>query len=197
MNLPGLFLQRGRAHRANGDAIAAAADLESGMVEQERHRQSLPSGDVRWGAFFAAEELFEEAIDLAVDRNDVPRAFAVAERGRARVLLESYGHSPFADLSAAGRNGRRRICCLAEAAHHFVASASGVMVVTTNCDRDTLAAEFDAFSSALTSDDAARRANGAALYRRLIEPVAALLTNILTWRFVRTPVTAMVAVSTP
>src|SRR5438270_11412137 len=62
--LPGLYLERGRARRRAGNQAGAAADFDSGIAMLETGRASLPSGEARWGAFHAAEELFEQAIDL-------------------------------------------------------------------------------------------------------------------------------------
>ncbi|HET7436184.1 MAG TPA: hypothetical protein VFN10_15850, partial [Thermoanaerobaculia bacterium] len=96
VNLPGLFLQRGRARRNGGDLAGAAADFESGMSEVETHRESLQQGEARWGVYYSAEELFEDAIDLELHRNDATAAFAIAERARARAILDVYGRSPAA-----------------------------------------------------------------------------------------------------
>jgi CHAT domain-containing protein/tetratricopeptide (TPR) repeat protein len=193
MNLPGLYLQRARLHRHNGEAVQADADLQSGMLELERHRDSLPRGDARWGAFFAADELFEEAVDLAIERNDVRRAFAVVERGRARVVLESYGRSLSADALPPEGTIVVEYAALPTRLVVFVASASGITAVTTNCDRDALAAEVDGFASALQSDGAAAaRQTGSELYRRLIDPVAAQVINAEAVVFVPDSITATV-----
>ncbi|HEY0158450.1 MAG TPA: CHAT domain-containing protein [Thermoanaerobaculia bacterium] len=185
MNLPGLFLQRGRERRAMRDANGAAADLESGIVELERHRESLPQGSERWGAFFSAEELFEEAIDLAMSREDAAAAFALAERARARTLLETYGVTSSGAVRPGGGAVVVEYVTLPTRLVVFVADENGVTATSVAADRNELAREANLFANALSSDDArgAKRA-AAALYRRLVEPVAARLTNARTVVFV-------------
>jgi CHAT domain-containing protein len=185
MNLPGLFLQRARGRRAMRDHAGAAADLESGITELERHRESLPQGSERWGAFFSAEELFEEGIDLAMSRGDAPRAFALAERARARTLLDTYGVAPSTSVRPVDGAVIVEYVALPSQLVVFVADARGVTAVSVKTDRNELARQADAFSNALADDDdGAARRTAAALYGRLIEPVSAQLTGAKTVVFV-------------
>ena len=89
--LPELYLARGRAYRTGGQEALAASDFETGIVQVEKRRESLPHGELRWGTFDTAAELFEEAAASAIRRGDVSAAFAYAERSRARELLETLG----------------------------------------------------------------------------------------------------------
>src|SRR4029079_2088839 len=87
--LPDLLLQRGRALIRAGDREHAATDFEDGIRELEAQRSSVDPGEERWGVFGAADELFDEAMLLALERRDVASAFAYAERARARELLDA------------------------------------------------------------------------------------------------------------
>lgn len=93
MYLPELRLERGRAYQRAGDVALAAADFEAGVAELEAHRESLPDRDDRWGVFHASEQLFDEALALALARGHVQSAFEYAERARARALLDVLGSS--------------------------------------------------------------------------------------------------------
>src|SRR5205807_8707881 len=75
MLLPDMFLHRGRALVALGNPVAAATDFESGIAVLEKQWASLAPGEMRWGVFATAQELFEEAIALSLARSDVRTAF--------------------------------------------------------------------------------------------------------------------------
>jgi CHAT domain-containing protein/tetratricopeptide (TPR) repeat protein len=197
MQLPGLFLQRARALRKSGDSAGAVADLERGITELETHRGSLPQGEARWGAFHADEELFDEAIDLAMDDNDVARAFAFAERARARALLDSYGRPPSFDY--------RRLpagtvvveyAALPSQLVIFTSDASGIQAVSESYDRKNLDGETDALSRALESNDTVAAKQAAiALHPHLIAPIAPRLLGAKTVVFVPDALTATVPFS--
>jgi CHAT domain-containing protein len=85
--LPDFYLRRGRMDLATEDNVAAARDFEAGIAELEMHRESLPVGQERWGVFDSAEELFDEAIALAL-QSGPERAFQYAERERARSISD-------------------------------------------------------------------------------------------------------------
>lgn len=194
VNLPGLFLQRGRARRRLGDARGAAADFERGMSEVELHRQSLPQGEARWGVFYSVEELFEEAIDLALQQNDATQAFAVAERARARSLLDVYDRAPRLD-SRQLPSGTVVVeyAALPSRLAIFVADAQGISATTADCNRDVLTAEVDALSTALeTNQTIASKRASAALFRRLVQPIAPRLLGATTVVFVPDSATATV-----
>jgi CHAT domain-containing protein len=179
MNLPGLYLLRGRAFRSLGDPVAAASDFERGIAEIETHRQSLPEGEARWGAFYSAEELFEDAVDLAIERNDVAGAFAIAERARARALLEAYGSgSVFEPRRLASGTVLVEYMVLPARLVAFVVDSSRIDVVSTASNRDTLTADVDTLVRAFRSRNATAARNAAvALHERLIEPIAARLVS--------------------
>lgn len=197
LKLPGLYLLRARAHRKMGNAADAMADIKRGIAELELGRKSLPPGEARWGAFHAAEELFDEGIDLAISLGDTEAAFRFAESARARGLLDSYERSPVLDY--------RRLpagtvvveyASLPSRLVIFTADRSGVRATTVECRRDQLTGEADGFGKAIRQKGSVvRDTRSSALYRRLIEPVAEQLLSAATVVFVPDKATSMVAFS--
>lgn len=178
MNLPNLYLERARAFRRGEDFDAAASDLARGIAELERSRESLPQGEGRWGAFYAAGELFEEAVDLALQQDRIDYAFSVAETGRARSLLESYGRASTTDrLPPEPGTLIVEYAALPSGLAIFTVDAGGVRAQRIPVDRAVLRNEVDAFLRALQNDDAAAKQAGATLFRRLIEPIESHLAG--------------------
>jgi CHAT domain-containing protein len=182
MNLPGLYLQRARARRRS-DPAGAAADLDRGIAELETSRQSLPQGEARWGAFHAADELFAEAIELRLDEGNVEGAFVIAERARARSLLDGYGRPPALDYrSLPGATVVVEYAALSDRLVIFTADRNGVQAATSS--GGSLAAEVETLLKALQTDDASLKRAAAAVHRRLIEPVAGRIVGAATIVFV-------------
>jgi tetratricopeptide (TPR) repeat protein len=76
------YLVRARASLRLGDRAAAARDLGAGIDAVEQHPASAGGTVIGTGVLDAGSALFEEAIALDLDRNDVRSAFAHAERSR-------------------------------------------------------------------------------------------------------------------
>jgi CHAT domain-containing protein len=194
--LPSLFLERARARRKSGDSAGAMADIRRGIAGLEDNRKSLQPGEARWGAFHAAEDLFDEGIDLAISRNDSEAAFRFSESARARALLDSDQSSPILDY--------RRLppgtvvveyASLPSRLVIFTADRSGVRATTEECGHEKLMAEADALVEAIRQTPAVRDKQASALYRRLIEPVAVQLHSATTVVFVSDKATSMVPFS--
>jgi len=184
--LPALLLLRARARRVENDSSGALDDLERGIEQLERHRESLPEGAARWGAFHGAEELFEEAVDLAMSAGDHEAAFRYSEEARARALLDSYGATPDADLRAIPRGTVVvEYATLPASLAIFVADANGVVATKMSLSRAALAAEARTFAAALQDNRASHATRrGASLYGHLIAPIASRLTGAETVVFV-------------
>ena len=195
LNVPLLLLQRARARRAAGNRAAAMSDLEDGIEELERHRGSLPPGEARWGAFHAAEELFEEAVDLATAQGDSAAAFRFSERARARALVESYGaHGPIDHTRIPADTVVVEYVALPERLVVFTADASGIDATTVNVGRELLRSDIETTVRVFRNADRVEEA-AATLYRHLIERVESRLTNAKTVVFVPDVVTAGVPFS--
>lgn len=173
MFLPELLLHRGRALAAGNDTAAAAADFEEGIRELEHQRTSLDTGDARWGVFSTADELFDEAMLLALGRRDVAAAFAYSERARARELLESIeSRSPA--LAAAARENvvLLEYASLPARLIIFVVEGGRVRAVQQAVSRSVLDDLVHRLGRSIeTRDDAQFRAVAALLYERLLAPV--------------------------
>jgi tetratricopeptide (TPR) repeat protein len=89
--LPSFLLQLGRAHLAAGDGDAAWRAFAQAMDELEAQRGAIRDLELRSRMLDTAEELFDEALAFQVGRGDAAAAFAVAERARARGLLDATG----------------------------------------------------------------------------------------------------------
>ncbi len=88
-DVPGLYLARGRAHRAGGQPLAAAADFTAGITALEALRARTTHRRDRVSLFDTGWELFAEMV--ALHSHDPAAAFVFAERGRARGLLDAMG----------------------------------------------------------------------------------------------------------
>jgi tetratricopeptide (TPR) repeat protein len=172
--IPTLFLDRAKAYRAEGDRAAAAADVESAIRALESHRESLPRGEQRWGVFWASEDLFDEAIELAVERGDVDGAFRYSERARARSLLDIFQTPPTIDLATIPAS--TTVIEYAATPSHvviFVANRNGVRVISQPTDRTSLKAAVEnsrrTFAEGAVSE---MRAATRPIYDALIAPIA-------------------------
>lgn len=192
-DVPRLLLQRARARRAGGDRAGAAADLDRGIAALEAERASLPGGSARWGAFHSAAELFDDAIDLALEAGDVGKAFAVAEKGRARALLERYGNpSGFDPRQLPEGTVLVEYAATASRLVIFTVDHTGVRATAVPYDREQLARSIQDFVRALQSDSGGSREAGAALWRQLVGPVATRIAGARTVTFVPDALTASV-----
>jgi CHAT domain-containing protein len=173
MLLPDMLLRRGRAFRDLRQYDLAAADMEAGITEVEIHRQSLPGGESRWGIFHAAEDLFEEAIGLALARNDVGKAFAYAERARARELLEALGAGAPLVGPSAFPSGVTVVeyVAMPDRLVVFVVARGEIRLAVQQIGRAALERETENFSRAAAGESAEMRPLSRALYGRLIKPI--------------------------
>ena len=83
--LPEPYLLRARASMRLGDTAAAMRDLDDGIAIVERHSVDVAGTVVGTGVLDAGTALFEEAVNLQVDRGDAPAVFAYAERARTQL----------------------------------------------------------------------------------------------------------------
>lgn len=87
---PRLFLERARLNRLLGNTPAARNDLNSGLEIFERARGNVTDADLRVTTITAVSDLFDEAISLAITNNTPSEVLALAERERARSILETF-----------------------------------------------------------------------------------------------------------
>ncbi|HET8772965.1 MAG TPA: CHAT domain-containing protein, partial [Thermoanaerobaculia bacterium] len=165
MLLPEAFLLRGQAHAAHGDLRSAERDFDDGIATLEAGRETLPAGPGRLGFFHASDEIFEEAISLALHRGDAKAAFQYAERARARQLLDTLGVSwpsiEPGDIPA--DTAIVEYVSLAERLLIFVCDREGVRVREVPVRRTALEEQL--------------RSPAANLHRTLIDPIAPSLAT--------------------
>lgn len=193
--VPELLLERARAFRVQRQEARAIADVDAAIAELETHRGSVAQGEDRWGFFHGSEQLFTEAIDLALEVGDVRRAFLYAERARARSLLESLGVAwPRVEPEDIGAGTAVvEYTISAERLVIFVVDRGGVRAIRHRVSRRKLTAEMAAFAEAVRRDDLSDvRRHGRQLYQRLVEPIEPHLSQITTLAFVPDP--TMVAI---
>lgn len=94
IQLPTLLLQRGRAYLAAGDRKLAWQDFSTAIDALDAQRDAITDLNLRSRMLDTAQELFEEAIALQVREGNAEEAFRLAERARARVLLDVLGGNP-------------------------------------------------------------------------------------------------------
>lgn len=188
--VPELLRRRGRLHHSIGDLDRAAADFEAGIAEIERHRQTLRLGEDRWGIFHAADELFADAIELAVLRGDAQTAFEYAERSRARSLLDTVSTTWRRVTPADVPHGS----VVVEYAIHeevvfiFVVDHRHVRVIRRPMRRAEIATDIAELIGAGRDGDALRlRHAGRMLHRKLIEPVEKELSAARTLAIIPDP----------
>lgn len=174
--LPELWLERGRVHRRMNAIERAAADFEAGVAELESTRETLTRKEDRFGIFRDREDLFEAAIDLALDRRLPLEALAYAERARARALFDALGVDwrPTAPRDVPDGTVIFEYFLTDDSMTTFALDSRGVRVVRREVNtRNLLASAAEITSAARTSDRAALRRAGRSLYRELIEPIEA------------------------
>jgi CHAT domain-containing protein len=81
------YLARAEAYRTSGDRAAAERDYRAGIEDFEAQRDGLEP-DLRVAHFERAERLFERLISLLLEAGRDADALTIAERKRARVLLD-------------------------------------------------------------------------------------------------------------
>jgi CHAT domain-containing protein/tetratricopeptide (TPR) repeat protein len=173
---PEALLLRGRAYNTMGDRARAAADFETGIAELEAGRESLPHGAIRWGMLEVGQDLFEEAISLALTQARAATAFSYAERGRARELRDilGVGSSAIRTDDLPEEMVIVEYVVLRDRLVLFVVDRSGVRVGEKAISRRDVRDGVMRFSAA--SDKTQFNSASAALYQLLIEPVASELS---------------------
>jgi len=80
------YVERARARRSMGNETSAINDLDVAIEMLDKEPVSIEF-DMRNNFFGAGSGAFDEAIELSASRSDVARAFELAERAQARVLV--------------------------------------------------------------------------------------------------------------
>ncbi|MDP9190814.1 MAG: CHAT domain-containing protein [Acidobacteriota bacterium] len=92
-HLPAIYLHRGRALRAMSRVDEAARDFLSAIELTESRRDSIRSETLRDAFLGQSEDAYGELSDLLVERGEWEQAFEIAERTRARILVDQADRS--------------------------------------------------------------------------------------------------------
>jgi CHAT domain-containing protein len=174
MFLPELLLQRGRAYSRIGVMAQAASDFDAGIRELEAQRMSIDVMNDRWGMFAVADELFDEAVTVALQRHDDKTAFAYSERARARELLDAGGgggrpaSQPLPDDTVL-----LEYLVLPKKMVIFIVDTSGIRAVQVDVASEVIADEVDLLIRTAASGSRAEFEQVATkVYDRLLGPVS-------------------------
>ncbi len=184
-DVPRLQLHRGRASLALGDPVQARADFESGIAQLERLTAHLDAGFERVSYFDEGWELFDEVVDAS--RHDPAVAFAYAERGRARALVDRLGLPPRrietdpARVAAAldSRTALLLYVALPRRTLVWVLRRGEVGYQELPVDQTWTQRALDAWRAAVDdADDAAHERLARDLHERLVAPIRARLESV-------------------
>lgn len=82
------LVERAGAERALGDIAGARRDLQEAADLADAQRQRIARDDIRDAFFGNANDAFVELTDVLEKSGDISGAFAAAERGRSRLMLD-------------------------------------------------------------------------------------------------------------
>ena len=189
--LPAIHYERGRAYRQIGNTDAAARDFEQGISLLESQRATIRDAAIRGVMFDGAAPLFDEAIDLLLERGEPRRAFEYVERSRARILLEtlalrvdssagrliSPAPSTIESIQAVLPRGATIVehVALHDRVVAFVISSNDFTVIQRPVDRTDLARTVESFRSGLETraELSSIMAGARTLYDLLLAPALA------------------------
>jgi CHAT domain-containing protein len=97
-----LHFARARAEHSLG-LPEAEQDLQAGLIEMERQRESIPDETLRASYFEQAQAVLAEEVTLQWARGEVGAALSYHEQARARVLLDRLRPARASEQWAAGR----------------------------------------------------------------------------------------------
>jgi CHAT domain-containing protein len=172
-------------HRANGRRmflpdmllVRARAQRRGGRREQPLRCRTTPA---RAGIFDTANEVFDEAVEMQLERGDAAAALHYAERGSSRTLLEATG-STASDIPSRAAGWAARLepgtvalsyVELRDVLYIFITDATGVHAVRAAAPSGVIRRTSREFADAVARDDVqSMHDSGRGLYQWLIAPV--------------------------
>jgi tetratricopeptide (TPR) repeat protein len=168
--LPDLYLARAQALLASRSIDAARSDLAAGITQLEKERSSIPASD-RLGIFDTVNDLFETAMAVELQAGNIEAAFQLAERSRARALLDTRRGAYEGVLRTAITPGTTILeyARVRDQLVRFEVGPNHIEAVRQGIGRDALQALIDRFRAALRGGDAMQaRLLGGELHALLI-----------------------------
>ncbi|HYM61685.1 MAG TPA: CHAT domain-containing protein, partial [Thermoanaerobaculia bacterium] len=188
--LPALYRERANALRLSGRSDEAVRDLVESMRLLEQRRSDLRDETLRDSILRGAASTFTDLIDMQLRRGLVAGAVDIAERERARLILDRLATNdadaaplPVGDISRLLPDATSLIEYIALPDRLVIAviDRTGIRKREVPIASAVLRAEAIAFDRAIGDDDNARsRAKAATMYRILIAPVADFIANATT-----------------
>ncbi|HYK03821.1 MAG TPA: CHAT domain-containing protein [Thermoanaerobaculia bacterium] len=87
-HLASAYVSRGEVYLALQDRGAAERDFRAAIEEFERRRETIKEPPMRVSYFERADRVFDRLIELLLDDGRIEEAFTIAEKKRARALLD-------------------------------------------------------------------------------------------------------------
>ena len=176
-----LSLDQGVEHARAGNLDAAKRTLYEAAAQIEQERETLTDDDRRGTLVAARRAIYDALIEVLCRRGEYGEAFDIAERSRARSLLDRIARSatPLRDLTRVGAIAaelppRTALIELAQtngALVTWIVSGAGVRVVGVPIDADELQRKVDQLRlGGQHRDESAARDAAAALYDVLVRP---------------------------
>jgi len=177
---------RGEARLRTGDREGAELDFRASIEQMERERGALDEPFLRVAYFERADRVFERLIELLLDENRVDDALTIAERKRARTLLDQLAsRSGDAAVPMSAREIAKRIDPSATVVAYslldrqvaiWVIRRNEVAFARTSVSRQEIEGSATRCLAAIAGDDvAAIQKEGRWLFDRLVAPVASRL----------------------
>ncbi|WP_277187819.1 CHAT domain-containing protein [Caballeronia sp. BR00000012568055] len=177
-----------RAYLAMGDTARGRAALADALTDSESMRARFRSDEFRTGLFADVQNVFDQAISLAIDEQDYPRAWQLAEQSRARALLDTVRSRVDTGVDTRQLNGAPvtldqvratlreneaivEYHLLEHRAVVFVVRRDGLTTRVLPVERRELGGALDAFRVAIVTRSADAAPYGARLDHLLIEPL--------------------------
>lgn len=187
-----LCLARGRVSLRQNNVRAAGDDFLAGIQAFESQRLTVVPGDQRISFFDTATDLFDEAVGVEVRQGRVDEALTLAERARARQLLETLSSrsapATASEIAAGLPDGTALLLyqALPERLLTWVVVSGKVDLVTTAVDiREPTQLLANLRESAADPSKAEQVRDDLARLDRIVwRPVAARLTGVPTLVFV-------------
>jgi CHAT domain-containing protein len=181
-----MYVERGRAHEANGNFQAALRDTSAAAEEVDRQRAALMTVAQRRDFVERRRTVFEAGVDLMVRRGDFGAAFSFAEASRARVLLDLA--SPAGENDPWPAEAIRRAMPQGTTLLSYVSLPDRLIIwtvdqkeirgVVADVSRPMLRAQIREMIGACAGHSAADcRSRSVAVHRSLVAPVRARLTE--------------------
>lgn len=177
------YLARAEALRAAKDLRGAEQDYLAGIAEMESQRGGFEP-DVRVSYFERAENLFERLIGLLVEQGRGVDALSIAERKRARVLLDQVSTGEAATpldareirVRVPAGTALLEITLLPGSAELWLVRDGRIQHARSNVSRKEIEASVTRQLAAIaTNDEVAAKREGRFLYDRLLASLTAAL----------------------